>query len=402
MRTVFARPGFGRLFAALATSALGDWLLMLVLAVWVKELTGSNGLAGLTFFFTLAPSLAGPLLGTWADRVRRRPLAVWGNLASAVALLPLLAVRGAGDVWIIWSVAVFYGMSEVVLPVAHNGLLKELVPEDSLADANGVIQTAVQGFRVFAPLVGTLIFAAGGGWVVALLDAVSFVAAALLIAGIGVAENAPERGTDDLRGEMLTGFRHLAGDRILARVLVGFCVMLLVIGFAESTVYAVLDFFGYRPTFVGVVVTVQGVGAIAGGLLSGRMIKRFGEVSVVAAALGLMALGSGVIAGTTVFGVMLVAAGVLGFALAPLGVAFNTLVQRRTPQAIFGRVSASLNLVTAVPQATSVALGAVLVVLLPYQTIFALMAAVVLAASAFIAISLRDQLTSPVPGVTAL
>lgn len=48
MREAFQIPGFARLYAALTASALGDSVLLLVLSMWVKTLTGSNGQAGLT------------------------------------------------------------------------------------------------------------------------------------------------------------------------------------------------------------------------------------------------------------------------------------------------------------------------------------------------------------------
>ena len=139
--------------------------------MWVKTLTGSNAMAGLTFFFMVIPSLFAPLMGVWLDRVRRQPFLVWGNLASAVMVLPLVLVRDEGDVWIIWAVAFLYGISFVVLPAALNGLLKEMVPEDLLVDANASLQTTKEAFRIFGPLLGAALFAWTGGWLVALLDA---------------------------------------------------------------------------------------------------------------------------------------------------------------------------------------------------------------------------------------
>ena len=86
--------------------------------------------------------------------MRRKPLLVWGNIASAFAVLPLVLVRDAGDVWLIWVVAFLYGVSFVVLPAALNGLLKELMPDDLLVDANSSLQTTKESFRLFGPLVG--------------------------------------------------------------------------------------------------------------------------------------------------------------------------------------------------------------------------------------------------------
>lgn len=88
MKQAFRQPGFGLLFTGLATSMIGDSLMLIVLAIWVKELTGSSGAAGLVFFFMVLPTLASPLAGMLVDRARRRTVLIWGNLASAAILTP--------------------------------------------------------------------------------------------------------------------------------------------------------------------------------------------------------------------------------------------------------------------------------------------------------------------------
>ena len=80
MRNAFRTPGFPRLFTGLAASMFGDSLMLIVLSMWVKTLTGSNGAAGLTFLWMTAPSLLAPVLGMVVDRVPRRRFLVVGNL----------------------------------------------------------------------------------------------------------------------------------------------------------------------------------------------------------------------------------------------------------------------------------------------------------------------------------
>src|SRR3954451_16590568 len=278
MRQGFRQPGFSRLYAGLTASMFGDSAMLLVLSIWVKSLTGSNAQAGLTFFFMVIPALFAPLLGVWIDRVRRKPLLVWGHLASALGVLPLVLVRGPGQVWIIWAVAMLYGVSFVVLPAALNGLLKELMPEEMLVDANSSLQTTKESFRLFGPLIGALLFTWLGSWAIAVLDAASFAAAAAVIATIAVREQAPEREESNFWAQMTAGLRHLAAEPVLKHVLIGFGLCVLVFGFAESAVYALLDAFDKPATWVSAIVTAQGVGAIGGGLSSSAVVRRVGEV----------------------------------------------------------------------------------------------------------------------------
>ena len=73
----------------------------------------------------------------------------------------------------------------------------------------------------------------------------------------------------------------VAGRRrvLVPLALFGFAVCILVMGFTESAVYALLDAFDKPATYVSVIVSVQGVGAVVGGLSSGWIIKRIGEVA---------------------------------------------------------------------------------------------------------------------------
>jgi MFS family permease len=93
-----------RYLAGQVLSLFGDSALLIVLAIWAKQLTHSSAAAGLVLFAVVAPSLLTPLAGVLVDRVRRRPLLVVVNVLSAIAVLPLLFVHDAGDVWILYVV----------------------------------------------------------------------------------------------------------------------------------------------------------------------------------------------------------------------------------------------------------------------------------------------------------
>jgi hypothetical protein len=84
-----------------------------------------------------------------------------------------------------------------------------------------------------------------------------------------------------------------------------------------------------------------------------------------------------------------------------INVAFMTLLQRRTPQAIMGRVSAAVEVVMGAPQAISLAVGSMLVVVLSYRTILGIMGAATLVAAAYIVVMLRHRIIEDVRGAAA-
>jgi MFS family permease len=403
MRQAFAIPGFKRLFAGLSASMFGDSLMLIVLSMWVKALTHSNGRAGLTFFWMVVPAVFAPVFGMLVDRVRRRPLLIWGNIASAAIVLPLLFVRDAGDVWIIYLVALLYGVSFIVIPAGLNGLLKELLPLQLLVEANASLGTIKESFRLIGPLAGAGLFAAVGGGAVAMVDAASFLVAAAAVASLKLSEPHPVRTGQRWRAEMSAGARHVAREPILKHVLVALALTIFVIGFMESAVYAILDAFHKPVEFVGVIITVQGVGAIAGGLSSSRLIRRLTEAGGIALGLGVMAVSMALIASVPLLWVVMVATVLLGYSLPLLIIAANTLIQVRTPNALMGRVSTATDVLLGVPQAVSIALGALLVTLINYQWVYAIMAAATTASVAYLTIVLKGRLfTAEQPVETAL
>jgi MFS family permease len=383
-RAIFRQPGFPLLFSGQAATMAGDSLMLLVLAIWVKDLTGSSAAAGLTLFFLAVPALAGPVMGLYIDRLRRRTVLFWGNLISAAAVCPLFFVHRGDDTWIIYAVAALYGLSFVVMPAALNGLLKEMLPEDRLVDANASLATTKEGFRLVGPLIGAGVYSVFGGGAVAAIDAATFLYAGLVIAVLKVREDAPVRIEQHWKDELLAGVRHIWNDPILFHTLAAVGIALLVVGFLESAVFSMLDAFDKPATFIGVIVSVQGVGAIIGGLASSRIVRAAGEPRAIA--IGLLSVSGGLVVAAASSWLVIVFAGVvlLGFGLPVFIVAFTTLLQIRTPQALMGRVSTATDVVLGTPQSLSLAAGAVLVSFLDYRTIYVITAAVMLVAAAYL------------------
>jgi MFS family permease len=392
MRKAFAQKGFGHLFTGVSTSMFGDSVMLIVLSMWVKSLTGSNAAAGMTFFWLVLPSLFAPLFGLFVDRVRRRPLLVWANVASAICVLPLLLVRDAGDVWLIYAVAFVYGISFVVIPAGLNGLLKEVMPPALLVEANASLQTIKESFRLVGPLAGAALFSALGGGAVAVVDAASFLVAAAVIGSMRVHEDQPVRSAQHWRFELTEGIRHIWYDVLLRHTLVALGVTVLVVGFSESAIFAVTDAFGRPVEFIGVLLTVQGVGAIAGGLTASRIVRRCGEAGTLAVSLAVLAVGAVLMALAPSLWLVFLAVVTFGYALPPMMIAFGTLMQLRTPSRLMGRVSTANDVVLGTPQTVSIAVGALLVSLIDYRLIFAIMAGVTAAAAAYLAIALRSSL----------
>jgi MFS family permease len=395
MRRVLARRDMQLYVAGQTLSMFGDTALWLALAVWAKTLTGSSAAAGMVIFGITAPGLFAPLSGLLADRVRRRPLVIVTNLATAVAVLPLLFVHDRGDVWIIYAVTVAYGFSYTVLGAGLSGLLATMLPEDELADANGVMQTAREALRLCAPLAGAGLFAAAGGAAVALLDVATFVIAAALLAMMRVAEPAPEPRTGHLLDGILDGVRHLRVTIPLRQLTVASGAALLVIGFSETLTFEVASRgLGREPSFVGVLIAVQGVGALAGAVTAAPLVRRFGEGYLAAAGMLVFSLGVTLLM-SDALAVVLAGKVLFGVGIPWVIVALFTLLQRLTPGPLQGRTYSAVEVLVNTPQTISIALGALLVAFVDYRLLLLVEAAVVAAAGAWLLSRREQRVTAP-------
>jgi MFS family permease len=379
MREVLRRPGMRLLLAGQTTSMFGDWVLVLVLGIWIRTLGGSTSQAGAVMLAIAAPRLVSPLAGGLVDRFRRRPFLIAANLCSAAMLTPLLLVRDRGDIWIIFAVAVLYGVSETVIGGASSGLVKKLVPDDLLGAANGLFASAGQLLRLCGPLIGAGLFAAYGGGAVALVDIASFAVAAGALALLPLAETRPVRTRQHWLREAGAGLRHIREVPALRRTIVAFSVCMLAMGAVDTMIFAYVDEGLHRPpTFLGVLVTVQGVGVVVGALSVGRVMARLGEVAV--CAIGILTFAVAIAAAVyPALWLALVAMPFSGLANAAVGVGFTTLLQRRTPEPLMGRVTAAADMAIGGAATVSMALGATLVAFVSYQLLFAIISVVLFA-----------------------
>jgi MFS family permease len=345
----------------------GDWALIIVLAIWAKALTDSNASAGLVFFALAAPSIFSPLAGLVVDRVRRRPLLVGVYSIEAVATLSLLFVHDRGDVWILYAMAVFIGIFGTLAASARSALMTTTIPQELLGEGNAIFQSVREGLRLVAPLVGAGIYAAWGGGVVAIVDSVSFVFVVVALLMMNLPEPRFERLEHNFIAEAMAGARHIVNTIPLRQIIFSTGAALFVVGFSETIIFAVIDQGLHRPpSFLGVLSTLQGVGAIAGGITAARGLRTIGDVRL--AGIGMAAFAIGDLTFIT-SNLPLIAVGIVvaGFGVSWLIVGLMTAVQVRTPLRLQGRVSSAADVFISTPQTVSIAVGAALIAVVDYR-----------------------------------
>jgi MFS family permease len=391
VRALLARKDVRLLFAGQTLSMFGDWMMLIVLAIWMKVLTGSNGAAGLIFFVFALASLLAPIGGLIVDRFPKRPLMIGTHLALAGVMCLLLFVHNRSGVWLLYTVCALYGLGGDLFAASRAAMLKAMIPEELLADANGTYQSIREGLRIIAPLAGAGLFAAVGGHAVALVDAGTFVLSAGTLFALRFAEPPVAPKEHHFLREVSAGITHIARTRVLRELTIGLAAALLVAGFSETLIFAITSNGLHKgPSFVGVIASFQGIGAIVGGLSAPWLMRRVGDLRLAGIGIALFGLGdclwlfarTPVVLGSTV---------VSGLGIVWAIVALATAYQMRSPSHVQGRVSAAANMLFSVPQTISIAVGAALITVVDYRVEIIAMAVVFGISAAYLLTRQRDD-----------
>jgi len=156
----------------------------------VYELTASPILLGSVGLTQLLPTLVlGPLGGVLADRYDRRTLLLWTQLLQAVPALALgvLTLSNGLHAWHLFALLLAMSLAETVDTAARKALIPSITPPEHLGGAMALADMVKNGAKLAGPALMGLIAAWASIGVVYVLNAVSFVVMAGMLATLQVA-----------------------------------------------------------------------------------------------------------------------------------------------------------------------------------------------------------------------
>ncbi|MEU4795237.1 MFS transporter [Streptomyces sp. NPDC023327] len=333
-------PAFRRFLLAQLVSATGSAMAPLALAYAVIGAGGGAGALGVVLAANTVPTVVFLLAGgVLADRVSRSRLLCGGNLLAAAAqgVLALLVATGHADTARIAACGFVSGVAVALTAPAAQGVLTRLVAPGQLQRANALLRLPTNAVKVVGPVAGGLLVAVGGpAWALG-LDALTFVAAALLLLGLRLGAPAVRGGAlADLRAGW-TGFWSrtwlwtytAAGTVLVAAFLAGYQLL--------GPVVAEEHYAGARTW--GLVQGAFSFGLLAGALVCLRWKPRRLLVVAVTASSGL-ALPLVALAADLAPSWLLLCAALAGVCLDVAGVTWVTAFQQQVPDDELGRMSA--------------------------------------------------------------
>ncbi|MCW2759512.1 MAG: transporter [Nocardioidaceae bacterium] len=379
----FRHASYRRLAVALVLSsfAAGVWIVGLVWEV-IRIDGGPGQLSAVTTANAVGLLLPAMLGGVVADRVRQK-LVLLGVASLEVVGMSLVAVLSLSDVtqlWHLMAVSFATGVGMAFYYPAYNAWLPALVPESDLL--------AVNGFEgMVRPTVGQAIGPAVAGVVVGAASAGAAVGVAAVSSALGLLVLATVPITPlrrDLTGgsgghpvsaalsDMREGFGYLRRTPwLLATLLFASLMVLVFMGPFEVLIpYFVKDHLGGGPSDHALVLAAFGIGGAVGALAMGslRMPRRYLTVMNIGWGLGCLPLAF--IGFADDLWVVVVAGFVLGVGFSAPGVIWGTLLQRRVPPELLGRVASLDFFVSLSLMPISMALAGPVSALIGVQTTF--------------------------------
>lgn len=336
---------FALLWAGMSVSLIGDGVYFVALAWQVYDLSGSpTALSLVGLAWTLPLALFVLLGGVVTDRVERRRVMIAADLvrALAVAVIGVLSLSGAIELWHLVVMAALFGTGDAFFGPAFTSIVPQIVPRELLLQANALDQfIRPLGFMLLGPALGGWIVATFGPGEAFVLDAGTFLLSALTLAFLSPRPLAVREEATSLLRDVREGFGFVRARPWLWATLVAAAIFLLAYwGPIDVLVpYRVRNELGGDAGDYGLILAFGGLGSIAAAALVGRrgLPGRHITVMYFSWALGSLALvGLGV--GTAVWQLM-------GFmfvesALFTAGIViWGTLLQTHVPGELLGRVT---------------------------------------------------------------
>ena len=291
LRLVRANRNFRRLWLAQIVSEIGDWFYTLSIYTLLLQLTGHASSVALALVLQVLPqTFVGPTAGVVNDRLRRKYVMITADLIRCGVVLAMLLVRSRSMVWLVYPLLLAETTMAAFFEPARSSVIPNIAAKGEVLIANTLSSATWSVNLLVGASVGGVVAAFFGREAVFVLNALSFLASALLIGGMHFAEPhadsaAPLRPRDLVDfSPVLEGIRYVRNHRTLlptvfakaGELMIGpSWVIFTVLGAHEFAVHW-RNVDTTRGAMLGMSILLggRGLGALVGPLVSARWAGR--------------------------------------------------------------------------------------------------------------------------------
>lgn len=341
-------PAFNRLWASSLVSNLADGVLMAAAPLLAITLTDSTVLISVVGAMVMLPWLLFAMpIGVMVDRVDRRFILAGSNAIRSAVIGAVALGIATGHITIYWLIfsAFIIGVCEVATDTTAQSLIPQILDEEHYEKGNSRLQiseTVIQGF-IGSPLSGFLYAIAI--WLPFFINSIGYAVATLFALSI------PIQYLQDVRTESSNeskpsyvedikfGIKYLYSQKVLRRLVlttatIGVCYSA---GTATMVLFIIKEL-ELSPKYFGVVLSIQGVGALLGAIVAPKASKKFGRSIIMTLTItssSVVLLLQGFATNIYIF-VALATFG--GFAISQWNILLMATYQRIIPNELYGRI----------------------------------------------------------------
>ena len=340
---VLRHRDFRYLFFGQAASVTGDRLVVVALALYVTQRTGSATDLGIVLAAQTLPLIALLLFGgVFADRLERHRIVVATDLirGSLHALLAVLIFAGGAAIWQLAVIEALFGAAQAFYQPAYTGLLPQTVPEDEIQAAKALSESAFNAAFMIGPALATAIVLGVGAGEAFALDALSFLFSAVMVIRVRPRERGRAAPDAPVLAQLHDGWREVRSRTWVWVTIAVFTVAVLTTYAPWYSLAPVIarDHYGSAGVF-GLLESLAGLGAVIGALVGirwrpGRPLR---AGMLLALIWPVQSLAFALLAPRALVAVLAIATG-FGFSL--LMIWWETALAQHIPPAALSRVSA--------------------------------------------------------------
>lgn len=357
-------------------NSIGSGATNVAFGFFLYDRTGSAVWLSVWFFFSFGiTGVLTPVAGWLADRFDRRRIIIVSNLAAGVCSLALILVH---DPVALVSVAFIAAIVGRAGGPAFRAAMPNMVGDQSLEWANGTLNIGYHIGTLLGPIIGGAVYVAGGRSIVFGFDALTYVVAAVAVASLrisfrAVEEAGPDERTEKEDGGLLHGFRVVFDDPVLRPL-----IFIWTLGYFAVDIVLVGELplaraLGAGALAFGILEASWGAGSIIGSLLGRRLRQDQDALGILIGVVGI-AIANGLIVVSPWFIAFVLLAGIVAIANGIEDVAGYSLVQRRSTDAVRGRVFSTFGTLGLIANAVAFAIAGPIVEAFGPRTIFGISA----------------------------
>ncbi len=330
-------------FVGQIISVTGTWTQTVAQAWLVLKLTHSGVALGTVVALQFLPVLLlGAYGGLIADRVSKRKLllvtqVIFGLLAT---ILGVLTATGLATIPLVYLLALLLGCVNAIDNPTRQAFVVDMVGAKMVSNAVSLNSVVMNATRMVGPGVAAALIAGAGIAPCFFANAISYLAAIAALLMMRTSELNLREKISTARGQVREGIAYAWSNPTLRTLL----LMMLFIGamtfeFQVSLALLSSSTFHDGAAGYGLLLSVQGAGSVAGGLLVASLRRTVSTraIAVLAALFGLFMLGAAASPGIAMAAIFLIPTGAAGIAFSAL-VSTNLLL--RSSRQMRGRVMA--------------------------------------------------------------